>query len=116
MSISSVPVPTNTETITPTDGARGSSVFTLFLDDSYMLVRQTYLPTASNTKSEPLEAPSEIEEPQLLSLTSTPPLLDYTPTTPYTDDESDSLKTSETRSASPHFTTSPTDFTPPPSP
>nr|GEV61120.1 hypothetical protein [Tanacetum cinerariifolium] len=39
------------------------------------------------------------EEPQPLSTTSAPPSPDYTPATPHTDDESESLETSETRTS-----------------
>ncbi|GJT86004.1 hypothetical protein Tco_1067721 [Tanacetum coccineum] len=70
-----------------------------------MLVRQTYLLTALNTESEPLEAPSETEEPQQLSPTSAPLSPDYTPATPHTDDELESLETSNTRVTSPYSTT-----------
>nr|GEV90230.1 hypothetical protein [Tanacetum cinerariifolium] len=62
-----------------------------------MLVRQTYSPTTLDTKSKPFEDPSETEEPQPLSLTSTPPSPDYTPATPHTDDELESFETSEIR-------------------
>ncbi|GKC42593.1 hypothetical protein Tco_1060315 [Tanacetum coccineum] len=65
-----------------------------------MLVRQAYSPTAIDTESEPLEAPSKIEEPQPLSLTSAPPSPDYTSSTSHTDDESEPLETFETRTPS----------------
>ncbi|GJV11829.1 hypothetical protein Tco_1353370 [Tanacetum coccineum] len=89
MSMSSPPAPTDTETISPTSGARGSPVFTPFPDDPYMLP---------------------------LSSTSAPPSPDYTPATPHTDDEPEPIETSETRVTSPHFTTLSADSTSPPSP
>nr|GEU73990.1 hypothetical protein [Tanacetum cinerariifolium] len=81
-----------------------------------MLVRQAYSPTYLYTDSEPLEAPSEIEEPQLLSPTSVPPSPDYTPVTSHTYNESDPFETSETRVTSPHSTTLSADPTSLPSP
>ncbi|GKE50969.1 hypothetical protein Tco_1486125 [Tanacetum coccineum] len=47
--MSSPPAPTDSETISPTDGARGSPVFTPFPDDPYMLVRHAYSPTTPDT-------------------------------------------------------------------
>ncbi|GKC28153.1 hypothetical protein Tco_1035447 [Tanacetum coccineum] len=114
--MSSLPAPTDTETISLIDGSRGSPVFTPFPDDPYMLVRHAYSPTAPDTESEPLEGPSETEEPQPLSLTSAPPLPDYTPATPHTDDELDPFETSKTRVTSPHSTTPPAYPTSLPSP
>nr|GEU65505.1 hypothetical protein [Tanacetum cinerariifolium] len=113
--MSSSPSPTHIESITSTDATRGSSVFTPSPFDPYMLVRQAYSPTALDTESEPLEASLKIADPQPLSLTSAPPSPDYTPVTPYTNDESKPFKTFETRVTSPHFTTSPADSTSPPS-
>ncbi|GJT22508.1 hypothetical protein Tco_0892445 [Tanacetum coccineum] len=93
---------TDSDNITSTDGAQGSLVPTLFLDDPCMLVRQAYSPIAPDTESELLEALSETEEPQPISPTSAPPSPDYTPATPHTDGESESYETSETRVTSPH--------------
>ncbi|GKA16205.1 hypothetical protein Tco_0695952 [Tanacetum coccineum] len=64
--MSSSSAPTDSETISPTDGARGSPAFTPFPDDPYMLVRQAYSPTAPDTEFEPLEAPLETRKPHLL--------------------------------------------------
>ncbi|GJT98214.1 hypothetical protein Tco_1093732 [Tanacetum coccineum] len=107
MSISSPPALTITETITSAGGARCSPVPTPFQDDPYMLVRQAYSPTDTDTKSEPFEVPLETEEPQPLSPTATPLSPDYTPATPHIDDELEPFETSETRVTSPHSTTSP---------
>ncbi|GKG06508.1 hypothetical protein Tco_0329477, partial [Tanacetum coccineum] len=65
--MSSSSAPTDTNTITSTDGARGSPVFTPSPDNPYMLVRQAYSPTTPDTKSEQLEALLKTEEPQPLS-------------------------------------------------
>ncbi|GKA73849.1 hypothetical protein Tco_0780151 [Tanacetum coccineum] len=64
--MSSSSAPTDSETISPTDGARGSPVFTPFPDDPYMLVRHAYSPTTPDTEFEPLEAPLETRKPHLL--------------------------------------------------
>ncbi|GJT57359.1 hypothetical protein Tco_0992413 [Tanacetum coccineum] len=116
--MSSPPTSTDTKTISSISGARGSPVFTPSPDDPYMLVRHAYSRTAPDTEFEPLEAPSETEEPQPLSSTSAPPSPDYTPAspnytpaTPHTNDESKPFETSETRVTSPHSTTPPTDST-----
>ncbi|GKG21974.1 hypothetical protein Tco_0384569, partial [Tanacetum coccineum] len=103
-SMSSPPAPTVRETILSAGGARGSPVPTPFHDDPYMLVRQAYSPTATDTESEPFEDPLETEEPYLLSPISAPLSPDYTPNTPHTDEESVSSKALETRVTSPHFT------------
>ncbi|GKA42759.1 hypothetical protein Tco_0735419 [Tanacetum coccineum] len=103
--MSSSSVPTNTKTIPSIGGARGSPVLTPSPDDPYMLVRQTYLPTALDTESEPFEDSLETEEPQSLSPTSAPPSPDYTTATPHTNDELESFETFETRvTSSPSFT------------
>ncbi|GKA09167.1 hypothetical protein Tco_0688498 [Tanacetum coccineum] len=80
-----------------------------------MLVRQAYSPTATDTESEPFGVPLETKEPQPLAHISAPPSPDYTPTTPYTDEESEPFEASETRVMSPHFTTPPSYPTSPPS-
>nr|GEW37272.1 hypothetical protein [Tanacetum cinerariifolium] len=108
--------PTDTETIISTDGAPGSLVPTLLLDHPYMLVRHANSPTTPYTKSEPLEALSETEDPQPLSPTSAPPSPNYTLATPYINDESESFETSETMVISPHSTTPLVDSTSPSSP
>ncbi|GKC86593.1 hypothetical protein Tco_1147242 [Tanacetum coccineum] len=108
--MSSSPAPTHKETISFAGRARGSLVPTPFLNDPYMLVRHAYLPTAADTESEPFEDPLESEEPQPLSLTLAPPSPDYTPATPHTDDESEPIKTSDTRVTSPHSPTPLADF------
>nr|GEX20624.1 hypothetical protein [Tanacetum cinerariifolium] len=90
------------ETTTPIDRAQDSQVITPFHDDPYALVRQAY------TEFEPFE------ETQPLSPKATPLLPDYTLTSPdytldtlYTDEESESIKAFETRTASPLDSTSP---------
>ncbi|GJS83399.1 reverse transcriptase domain-containing protein [Tanacetum coccineum] len=72
---------------------------------------KAYPPTATDIESEPLEDPSKSEEPQPLSLTPAPPSPDHTPITPHTDEESEPLKTSETRVTSSPSTTPPADLT-----
>nr|GEZ35643.1 hypothetical protein [Tanacetum cinerariifolium] len=84
MSMSSLPAPSDTETILFAGEVRGSSVPTPFSDDPYMLP---------------------------LSLTPAPPSPDYTPATPYTDEESEPLETSKTRITSSPPTTPPADLT-----
>ncbi|GKB81460.1 hypothetical protein Tco_0948355, partial [Tanacetum coccineum] len=102
---------------TPSAGrARGSPVPTPFHDDPYMLVRQAYLPTATDTESEPFKDTLKTEEPLLLPPRLEPSSPDYTPATPHTDKESEPSETSEIRVTSPHFTTPPSDLTSPPSP
>ncbi|GKD85419.1 hypothetical protein Tco_1356573, partial [Tanacetum coccineum] len=79
-----------------------------------MLVRQAYKPVVTDIKSEPLEDHIETEETQPLS-PRTAPLSpdytlaspDYTPDTPHSDEESEPIKASETRTASPSDSTSP---------
>nr|GEV36514.1 hypothetical protein [Tanacetum cinerariifolium] len=79
-----------------------------------MLVRQAYSPTALDTDFKPLEDSLETEEPQPLSPTSVPLSPDYTPATPYTNNESKPYKTSETRVTSlPSPTLSPDPASPP---
>nr|GEX04652.1 hypothetical protein [Tanacetum cinerariifolium] len=114
--MSSSSAPTDIEIITPTDITRGSPVFTPPTDDPYILVRQAYLPIASDNESESLEDYKETEEPQPLSPTSGPSLPNYTPATPQTDDESEPYETFETKVTSPHSSTPPADLTSPPSP
>ncbi|GJW60055.1 hypothetical protein Tco_0109390 [Tanacetum coccineum] len=116
MNIYSSSAPTDTETITSIDGARGSPVFTTSPDEPYMLVRHAYSPTALDTESEPFEAPLETEEPQPLSSTLAPPSPDYTPSTLHIDDESESFEVSEARVTSSPSPTLPVDPTSPPSP
>nr|GEV88469.1 hypothetical protein [Tanacetum cinerariifolium] len=60
-------------------------MITPFHDDPYMIVRQAYTSIATNIESEPLEDPIEIEETQLLCL----------------DEDSEPMKVSKTRTASP---------------
>nr|GEY83964.1 hypothetical protein [Tanacetum cinerariifolium] len=62
-----------------------------------MLARQAYSPTAPNTESGPFEDPSETEEPQPLSPMSASSSPDYTPAIPHIDDETESIKSFETR-------------------
>ncbi|GKA22529.1 hypothetical protein Tco_0708491 [Tanacetum coccineum] len=63
----------DSEVISQTVGAQSSRVPTPIPDDPYVAVRQAYL-VDTNTKSEPEEAPSEIEECQ--PLVSRAPLAD----------------------------------------
>ncbi|GKF54433.1 hypothetical protein Tco_0161343, partial [Tanacetum coccineum] len=73
-----------------------------------------YTSTITDAEFEPFEDPIETEEPQSLPITSVPiPSPDYTPATPHTDEESEPMETFETRVASPHCTTSPSDSTSP---
>nr|GEV49764.1 V-type proton ATPase subunit a2-like [Tanacetum cinerariifolium] len=95
--MSSLSAPTNIKIITSIDRARGSPIPTPFPDDPYMLVRQAYSPTAPDTESEPLKAPSKTKEPQPLSPTLAPPSPNYTPSTPHNNDKPESLETSKTR-------------------
>ncbi|GKG42407.1 hypothetical protein Tco_0476705, partial [Tanacetum coccineum] len=86
-------------------------------DDPYILVRQAYTSTITDTESEPFKDSIEIEEPQSLPITSAPiPSPDYTPATPLSDEELEAFETSETRITSSHSTTPPSDFTSPLSP
>ncbi|GJT42651.1 hypothetical protein Tco_0951366 [Tanacetum coccineum] len=86
----------------------------LFHDDPYILVRQAYTSTITDTESEPFKDSIEIEDPQSLPITSAPiPSPDYTPATPHTDEESKPMEASETRVALPHFNTPPSDSTSP---
>ncbi|GJX21390.1 hypothetical protein Tco_0224067 [Tanacetum coccineum] len=108
--MSSLPAPSDTETILFAGRARGSPVPTPFPDVLYMLVRQAYSSTVAKTESEQFEDPLESEEPQPLSLTPTPPSPDYTLATPYTDGELEPIKTSKTRVTSPYSPTPPADL------
>ncbi|GKD72176.1 hypothetical protein Tco_1330458 [Tanacetum coccineum] len=113
----SSPVHTNTKTISPAGRARGSPIPTPFHDDPYMLVRQAYTSTITDTESEPFEDPIKTEKPQSLIIPSLPTSsLDYTPATPHSSEESEPIEASKTRIASPHSTTSPSDSTSPLSP
>ncbi|GJV89116.1 hypothetical protein Tco_1533054 [Tanacetum coccineum] len=106
----SSPAPTNTETIPPAGGARGSPVPMLLQDNPYMLVRHAYTSTTTDTESEPFEDPIETEEPQSLPISSAPiPSPDYTPATPHSDKELEPMEASKTRIASLHSITSPSD-------
>nr|GEV26368.1 hypothetical protein [Tanacetum cinerariifolium] len=108
---SSPPAHSVPETITPTDRARDSLVITLLHDDTYMIVRYACTPIATDTESEPLEDPIETEETQPLSPRAihnyTPAFLDYTPDTPHSNDESEPIEASTTRTASPSDSPSP---------
>ncbi|GJY37277.1 hypothetical protein Tco_0422655 [Tanacetum coccineum] len=106
--------PTVLETIPPADRTRDSPVITPLHDDPYMFVRQTYTPIVTYIESEPFEDPIKTEEAQPLtpraaplSLDYTPTSPDYTPNTPRTDEESEPMEASETRTASPSDYTSP---------
>nr|GEZ92407.1 reverse transcriptase domain-containing protein [Tanacetum cinerariifolium] len=70
------------KTITPTDRAKDSSVITPLHDDPYMLVKQAYIPIATDTKFEPFEDPIKTEETQPLSPRAAPLSPDYTLTSP----------------------------------
>ncbi|GKE59794.1 hypothetical protein Tco_1510161, partial [Tanacetum coccineum] len=70
------------ETITSIDRARDSLVITPFHDDPYMLVRQAYIPIATDIESEPFEDPIKIEETQPISPRVAPLSPDYTPASP----------------------------------
>ncbi|GKA99828.1 hypothetical protein Tco_0827822 [Tanacetum coccineum] len=63
----SSPAPTDTKTISSAGEARGSLVPTIFHDNPYMLVRQAYSPTSTDTESEPFKDPLKTGEPQPLS-------------------------------------------------
>ncbi|GJR11574.1 hypothetical protein Tco_0794226 [Tanacetum coccineum] len=106
--------PTVPETITATDKARDSLVITPLHDDPYMLVRQAYTPIATDIESEPFEDPIETEETQPLSHRPVPLSPDYTLVspdytldTPHSNEDSESIKASETKIASPLGSTSP---------
>ncbi|GJS26948.1 hypothetical protein Tco_0487568 [Tanacetum coccineum] len=75
---------------------------------------QAYTPVVTDIKSEPLEDHIETEETQPLSPRIAPlspdytlDSPDYTPDTPHSDEESEPIKASETRTASPSDSTSP---------
>ncbi|GKD83375.1 hypothetical protein Tco_1350214 [Tanacetum coccineum] len=92
------------ETITPTDRAKDSLVITPLHEDPCMLVRQAYIPIATDTESEPFEDPIETEETQPLFLRVaplspdyTPASPDYTPDKPHIDEELEPIEASETR-------------------
>ncbi|GKD86308.1 hypothetical protein Tco_1357462 [Tanacetum coccineum] len=79
-----------------------------------MLVRQAYTPISTDIESEPFKDPIETEKTQSLSPRAAPLSPDYTPTspdytldTPHTDEESEPMEASETRTASPSDSTSP---------
>ncbi|GJV21484.1 hypothetical protein Tco_1370504 [Tanacetum coccineum] len=72
------------ETITPTDKVRDSLVITPFHNDSYMLVRQAYIPVATYIESEPLEDPIKTKETQPLTPRTTPLSPDYNFQHPHT--------------------------------
>ncbi|GKB61996.1 hypothetical protein Tco_0918182 [Tanacetum coccineum] len=102
------------ETITPTDRAKDSPLITPLYDYPYMLVRQAYTPIAMDIESEPFEDPIKTEETQPppsraapLSPDYIPASSDYTPDTPHTNEESEPIEASETRTASPSDSTSP---------
>ncbi|GJZ55278.1 hypothetical protein Tco_0610471 [Tanacetum coccineum] len=110
----SSPAHTALETIIPTNRAKDSIVITPFHDDPYMLVRQAYIPIATDIKSEPFEDPIETEETQPLSPRTaplspdyTPASPDYTPDTPYSDEELEPIEASKIRTASSSDSTSP---------
>ncbi|GJY54880.1 hypothetical protein Tco_0446544, partial [Tanacetum coccineum] len=75
---------------------------------------QAHTPIAIDLDSEPFEDPIETEETQPLSPRVAPlspdytsGFLDYTPDTPYSDEDSKPMEESETRTASPSGSTSP---------
>ncbi|GKG04401.1 hypothetical protein Tco_0314788, partial [Tanacetum coccineum] len=108
--VMSSPAHTDIETTSPVGGARGSPVPTPFHDDPYMLVIQAYTSIIMDTKSEPFEDLIENEDHQSLPISSAPiPSPNYRPATVHTDKESEPMEASETRVASPHSTTSPSD-------
>ncbi|GJV35072.1 hypothetical protein Tco_1407549 [Tanacetum coccineum] len=109
--------PTVLETIPPTDKARDSPVITPLHDDPYMLVRRAYTPIATDIKSEPFKDLNETEETQPLSPRAaplspdyTPASPDYTPDTPHTEEESEPMEASKTRTTSLSDSTSPLSF------
>ncbi|GKC02931.1 hypothetical protein Tco_0994541 [Tanacetum coccineum] len=88
-------------------------------DDPYLIVRQAHTLAVMDTESEPEEAPSETEEFQPLAARTTPPSLDYTPTSsnltpisPLTDEELETSEPSDTRFTSSHSTSSSNSTTP----
>ncbi|GJW83204.1 hypothetical protein Tco_0156349 [Tanacetum coccineum] len=106
--------PSDLETITYTNRSRDSPVITPFHDDPYMIVMQAYTPIATDIKSEPFEDHIETEETQPLSPRAAPLSPDYTPTspdytldTPHSDEDSEPIEASETRTTSPLGSTSP---------
>nr|GEW62657.1 hypothetical protein [Tanacetum cinerariifolium] len=106
--MSSPSAPTVPETITPTNRANDSLVITHLHDDPYMLIRQAYTPIVTDTDSEPLKDPIETKETQPLSPMATPLVLDYTLSSPdytsnkpHSDEDSEPIVASETRTASP---------------
>ncbi|GJV47992.1 hypothetical protein Tco_1438204 [Tanacetum coccineum] len=112
--MSSSSAPTAPKITTPIDRARDSPVITPFHDDPYVLVRQAYTPIATDTESEPFEDPIKTEETQPLSLKAAPLSLDYTLASPYytpdtshSDEESELMEASKTRTISPSDSTSP---------
>nr|GEX84467.1 hypothetical protein [Tanacetum cinerariifolium] len=89
-------------------------MMTPFYDDPNMLVRQAYTPIATNIESEPLEDPIKTKETKLLSQRTTPlsrdytpAFVDYTPDTPHSNEESEPIEASDTRTASRSHSTSP---------
>ncbi|GJY54879.1 hypothetical protein Tco_0446543 [Tanacetum coccineum] len=105
---------TDLETMTHTNRARDSLVITPFHDDPYMIVMQAYTPIAMDIKFEPFEDPIKTEETQPLSPRAAPLSPDYTPAspdytfdTPHSDEDSEPIKASETRTTSPLGSTSP---------
>ncbi|GJV61593.1 hypothetical protein Tco_1467693, partial [Tanacetum coccineum] len=74
----------------------------------------TYTPIATDIESEPFEDPIETEETLSLSPRASPLSPDYTPSSPdytlgtlHTNEESDTMEASKTRTASPSNSTSP---------
>ncbi|GKD56508.1 hypothetical protein Tco_1289895, partial [Tanacetum coccineum] len=92
--VMSTPSHFDSETITQTVEAQSSRVPTPLPDDPYVAVRQAHL-VDTNTKSEPKEAPLEIEESQ--------PLVSRAP---LTDEEFEVLEPSDTRITSSHSSAS----------
>ncbi|GKD35296.1 hypothetical protein Tco_1250805 [Tanacetum coccineum] len=100
-------------TITPTERAKDSPMITPLHDDPYMLVRQAYIPIATDIESGPFEDPIKIGETQPppskaapLSPNYIPASSDYTLDTPHTNEESKPMEASKTRTASPSDSTS----------
>nr|GEU89483.1 hypothetical protein [Tanacetum cinerariifolium] len=73
----------------------------------YVLVRQAYTPIATDTEFEPFEETQPVS-PRVAPLSHDYTLAspDYTPDTPYSDEESKPTEASETRTASPSDSTS----------
>ncbi|GJR97289.1 hypothetical protein Tco_0269463 [Tanacetum coccineum] len=126
----STPAHSNSETISQTDGARSSRVPILLPNDPYMAVRQAYLATIMDSKSELFEDFRVTEIPQPLPIASSPvpssddPYLiplsarttpsssdhiptspDPTPVSPLTDEEFEASEPSDTRITSSYSTT-----------